>query len=95
MYGLGSFWGAGILALLFFNMTMPLTLFLMWNEMREQPGLAFGVLTFALFLGFLPVYFQNVLPMDYRLTRELGKFTFPCDAYGGDKAERSGGWFCI
>lgn len=72
MYGLGSFWGAGILALLFFNMTMPLTLFLMWKEMREQPGLAFGVLTFALFLGFLPVYFQNVLPMDYRLTGSLG-----------------------
>lgn len=72
MYGLGGFWGTGLLALLFFNMTMPLTLYLMWKEMREQPGLAFGVLTFALFLGFLPVYFQTVLPIDYRLTGSLG-----------------------
>ena len=40
--------------------------------MREQPGQAFVVLSFGLFLGFLPVYFQNVLPMDYRLTGSLG-----------------------
>lgn len=53
-------------------MTMPLTLYLMWKEMREQPGLAFGTLTFALFLGFLPVYFQTVPPMDPRLTGSLG-----------------------
>lgn len=72
MYGFGGFWGTGLLALLFFNMTMPLTLYLMWKEMREQPGLAFGTLTFALFLGFLPVYFQMVPPMDHRLTGSLG-----------------------
>lgn len=72
MYGFGRFWGAGVLALLFFNMTMPLTLYLMWNAMREQPGLAFGMLTFALFLGFLPVYFPCMPPLDYRVIGSLG-----------------------
>ena len=72
MYGFGRFWGAGVLALLFFNMTMPLTLYLMWNVMREQPGLAFGMLTFALFLGFLPVYFPCMPPLDYRVIGSLG-----------------------
>ena len=40
--------------------------------MREQPGLAFGMLTFALFLGFLPVYFPCMPPMDYRVVGCLG-----------------------
>lgn len=46
----------GILAVLLFNMTMPITL---WAAARLLPGakgFAFGLLTFALFLGFLPSY---------------------------------------
>ena len=47
----GSPW-AGTAAVLLFNMTMPITL---WAAARLlPPGLAFGTLTFALFLGFLP-----------------------------------------
>ena len=45
----------GIPALFFFNMTMPLTLYLLAQKMPGAPGLAFGILTFALFLGYLPV----------------------------------------
>lgn len=45
---------AGTAAVFLFNMTMPITL---WAAARLlPPGFAFGTLTFALFLGFLPVW---------------------------------------
>ncbi len=45
---------AGTAAVFLFNMTMPITL---WSAARLlSPGLAFGTLTFALFLGFLPAW---------------------------------------
>lgn len=47
----------GLLALFLFNMTMPITLYELVRSMPRRPGFAFGGLTFALFLGFLPVYF--------------------------------------
>lgn len=47
----------GLAALFLFNMTMPVTLYWMVRGWRGMPGFAFGFLTFALFLGFLPVYF--------------------------------------
>lgn len=46
----------GTLAVFLFNMTMPVTL---WAAARALPGakgFAFGLLTFALFLGYLPAY---------------------------------------
>jgi len=46
----------GVLAVFLFNMTMPITL---WAAARMLPGakgFAFGLLTFGLFLGFVPVY---------------------------------------
>ena len=50
----------GLAASFLFNMTMPLTLYWMICRMPERPGFAFGLLTFALFLGFLPGYFGLV-----------------------------------
>ncbi len=47
----------GLAALFLFNMTMPITLYWMERSMPQMPGFAFGFLTFALFLGFLPGYF--------------------------------------
>ena len=47
----------GILALFFFNMTMPLTLYLLAKQIKGGPGFAFGVLTFSLFLGYLPILY--------------------------------------
>lgn len=47
----------GLAALFLFNMTMPVTLYWMVCAFPQMPGFAFGFLTFALFLGFLPGYF--------------------------------------
>ena len=52
----------GILALLLFNMSMPVTLYLLAQYLPNSPGFSFGLLTFALFLGFLPIYFGVSLP---------------------------------
>lgn len=53
---LGNHPVCGILALLLFNMTMPVTLYLLAEQLPHLPGFSFGLLTFGLFLGFLPVY---------------------------------------
>ena len=55
---------AGVIGLFLFNMTMPITLYLLVRKLRNMPGFAFGLLTFALFLGFLPVYLGVSDPAD-------------------------------
>ena len=45
---------AGIAAICCYNMTMPLTLFALGEICGEAKGFAFGLTTFALFLGTLP-----------------------------------------
>ena len=47
----------GILAILFFNMTMPITLTALSNILFHNKGMAFGLLTVALFIGAVPVLF--------------------------------------
>jgi len=47
---------AGVMSVLLFNMTMPVTLWVMAKSFPGAKGFSFGLLTFALFLGFLPVY---------------------------------------
>lgn len=47
---------AGVVAILLFNMTMPITLWAVAKILPGAKGFAFGLLTFGLFLGFLPVY---------------------------------------
>lgn len=47
----------GIVAVLLFNMTMPITLTALSNILNKNKGYAFGLLTFALFLGCIPVFF--------------------------------------
>lgn len=46
----------GLLAMLLFNMTMPITLWGVAKLLPGAKGFSFGLLTFGLFLGFLPVY---------------------------------------
>ncbi len=53
---------AGVAAVLLFNMTMPITLWAMAKMMPGAKGFAFGLLTFALFIGFLPVYRGVAIP---------------------------------
>lgn len=53
----------GLAALFFFNISMPVTLYLLAERLPELPGFSFGLLTFGLFLGFLPVYAGAALPV--------------------------------
>ena len=46
----------GILAVFLFNMTMPMTLWAAAQLLPGAKGFGFGLLTFALFVGYLPVY---------------------------------------
>ncbi len=48
----------GIAAMFFFNMTMPLTLWGIARLLTGCKGFAFGILTFGLFLGFVPSYLE-------------------------------------
>lgn len=62
-YGFGDYPLFGMLALFFFNMTMPITLYQIVQRHPQYPGFCFGLLTFGLFLGFLPVYLGWDLPV--------------------------------
>ena len=53
---------AGLAAVLLFNMTMPITLWAMARVFPGAKGLAFGLLSFGLFIGFLPVYLSVRIP---------------------------------
>lgn len=46
----------GLGAILLFQTTMPITLSLMYRQLPGLPGTAFGLLSFALFVGYLPKY---------------------------------------
>ena len=46
----------GIIAILLFNMTMPITLICLSNIFDNNKGLAFGLLTLALFVGAVPTF---------------------------------------
>ena len=62
-YALGDIPLFGLLALLCFNMTMPLTLYALWRRFPDYPGAVFGSLTLALFVGFLPTCFGINIPI--------------------------------
>lgn len=49
----------GLLAILLFNMSMPVTLRGAADIFGNNKGFSFGLLTFALFLGFIPVYAEK------------------------------------
>ncbi len=52
----------GVLAIFLFNMTMPITLRAAADALPGLRGFSFGLLTFALFLGFLPIWQGVSLP---------------------------------
>ncbi len=54
----------GVCALFLFNMTMPITLYLLVRRFRGLEGFSFGLLTFGLFVGFLPVYLGVSISLD-------------------------------
>lgn len=53
----------GILAVLLFNMTMPVTLGISAKILSGAKGFAFGILTFALFAGCLPGFLDLPAPL--------------------------------
>lgn len=57
LFLLPGFGWAGCLGVLLFNMTMPITLRRAAEDLPGMEGFAFGALTFALFLGYLPAYY--------------------------------------
>lgn len=56
LFCLSGFPLAGTAAVFLFNMTMPVTLWAAAKLLPGGKGFAFGTLTFALFLGFLPAW---------------------------------------
>jgi FSR family fosmidomycin resistance protein-like MFS transporter len=58
----------GIIAIFCFQMTMPITLWAMGKLLRQSRGFAFGILTFGLFLGNVPVF----LGYHHLLSRSVG-----------------------
>ena len=61
-YAFLFFLPAGLLALFAFNMTMPITLYLLAKKMKGMEGFAFGILTFGLFLGFILTHSLPEIP---------------------------------
>lgn len=53
---------AGISSLLLFNMTMPITLWAMSKIFPSAKGFSFGLLTFGLFIGYVPKYLGLGIP---------------------------------
>lgn len=53
----------GLAAVFLFNMTMPLTLWAMARLLPGAKGFSFGLLTLALFLGYLPVFLGLPAPL--------------------------------
>ena len=46
-----------LIGVMFFSMTMPITLGILVSKLKENPGLAFGLTTIGLFLGSAPAFF--------------------------------------
>lgn len=62
----------GVLALFLFNMTMPITLYLLVQKLKGLAGFSFGGLTFGLFLGFLPTYLGVQSPVNGQILGCIG-----------------------
>lgn len=49
-----------LIGVMFFSMTMAVTLALLVSSLKRSPGLAFGLTTIGLFLGSLPIFFFKI-----------------------------------
>jgi hypothetical protein len=55
-----------LIGVMFFSMTMAITLGILVSELKKKPGLAFGLTTIGLFLGTAPIFFIK-LNMTYNI----------------------------
>ena len=49
-----------LIGVMFFSMTMAITLGILVSKLKKTPGLAFGLTTIGLFLGTAPIFFIKV-----------------------------------
>lgn len=82
----------GIAAILLFNMTMPISLGAVVRLMPRSPGFGFGLLTFALFIGILPVIFDIwtcswFMPLGFTLACVISAALMFCGLGGESYAE--------
>ena len=49
-----------LIGVMFFSMTMAITLALLVSVLKKKPGLAFGFTTVGLFLGTAPIFFVSI-----------------------------------
>ena len=61
----------GIMGLFLFNMSLPVTLYMVSNRLKDMPGLSAGLLSFAGFLGVLPAYFGFRAPFSDHILAAL------------------------
>lgn len=61
LYYFSGYAVVGVLAVFLFNMTMPITLWALSAIYKGAKGFSFGILTFGLFIGFLPAYLEAPL----------------------------------
>ena len=56
----GNIMYLSITGVMFYSMTMSVTLVLLTSVLKNKPGLAFGITTIGLFLGTVPIFFYNI-----------------------------------
>lgn len=49
-----------LIGVMFFSMTMSITLAILVSVLKRNPGLAFGLTTIGLFLGTVPIFFVKI-----------------------------------
>lgn len=52
-----------LIGVMFFSMTMSITLAILLSVLKKTPGLAFGITTISLFLGTAPIFFIKISSM--------------------------------
>jgi hypothetical protein len=52
-----------LIGVMFFSMTMAITLGIVVSVLKEHPGFAFGFTTIGLFLGTAPIFFFKITSM--------------------------------
>ena len=50
-----------LIGVMFFSMTMSITLAILVSKLKKSPGLAFGLTTIGLFLGTAPIFFVKII----------------------------------
>lgn len=61
-----------LIGVMFFSMTMSITLAILVSVLKKTPGLAFGLTTIGLFLGTAPIFFVKIINKTFNLAMITG-----------------------